>query len=121
MNELELSAHRLEELSNTLLVSPKGIIRGLTCESFRTQIDGLLEQTQATSIVIDFSDVGSIDSSAAGFLLNIHDRLDTRGGRLALANLTPGVRLVIDSIGLTSFFTVYPSLEEAVEELGSSD
>lgn len=121
MKELELSAHPFEDHSNTLLVSPKGIIRGVTSESFRTQINELLKQTEATSIVIDFSKVGSIDSSTAGFLLNIHDRLDTRGGRLALASLTPEVQVVIDSIGLTSFFAVYPSLEDAVEELGSAD
>jgi anti-anti-sigma factor len=118
--ELKLTAHHLEDLEDTLLVSPEGTIRGPTTASFREQVDGLLEQTQTASLVIDFSQVQSIDSSTAGFLLNVHDRLDNRGGRLALAALTPSVRVVIDSIGLTTFFSVYPTLEDAVHEFGAS-
>ena len=119
MEELKLTAHALEELEDTLLLSPEGTIRGAMSETFRNHVEGLLEQTQTKSLVIDFSGVQSIDSSTAGFLLNVHDRLDGRGGRLALAALTPTVRVVIDSIGLTTFFSVYPTVEDAVSELGT--
>ncbi len=113
MEELNIAAHALEEVEDALLLTPQGTIRAQTTEQFRKHVDRLLEQTQAASVVIDFGGVDSIDSSAAGYLLNLHDRL---GGKLALAFLPSGVRMVIDSIGLTTFFTVCATVEEAVEE-----
>lgn len=67
--------------------------------------------------MIDFTRVDYIDSSTCGYLLNVHDRLNNKGGTLALCCLSPGVRVVIDSIGLTTFFTVCETLDDALRAL----
>lgn len=117
VEDLKITAHPLQEVQDALLLTPRGTIRSRTSEQFRKHVDELLKETQTASVVIDFAGVDSIDSSAAGYLLNMHDRLSGMGGKLALACMPSGVRLVIDSIGLTTFFTVCSTIEEAVEEL----
>lgn len=102
-----------------LVVSPSGTIRARTAEQFRQHVDAVLaEGADVTALVFDMDEVDSIDSSTAGYLLNVHDRLRDRGGNLALAGLRPGVRVVIDSIGLTTFFTVCETVDEALLQLG---
>lgn len=117
LDELKITAHALEGVEDCLLLTPMGTIRSGSGEQFRNHVDQLLEQTSTPSLVIDFAGVDSIDSSTAGYLLKIHDRLDTKGGKLALAGLPASVRVVIDSIGLTTFFTVCETVEEAVHEV----
>ncbi len=102
-----------------LVVSPSGAIRARTAEQFRAHVDAVLaDGADVTALVFDMDEVDSIDSSTAGYLLNVHDRLRDRGGNLALAGLQPGVRVVIDSIGLTTFFTVCETVDEALLQLG---
>ena len=119
LNELKITAHSLEGVDDCLLLTPLGTIRSTSGEQFRSHVDQLLEQTAVPSLVIDFGGVDYIDSSTAGYLLKVHDRLSTKGGKLALAGLHAAVRVVIDSIGLTTFFTVCETVEEAVHEIGS--
>ena len=118
MEKLKIRDRPLGNVDHGHVVAPAGPIRATNCEMFRDHVDALLlEKDEITALVVDFSKVEFIDSSTAGFLLSVHDRLSERGGALALAALTPGVRVVIDSIGLTTFFMVCETIEEAAEEL----
>lgn len=120
VDELRLETRDLDDgIGQTLLVAPAGPVRGSNGEFFRAEVDRLIDEEGACSLVLDFGEVESIDSSGAGYLLNVHDRLEARGGKLALLNLSPGVRIVIDSIGLTSFFSICQTLEDALDEVGA--
>jgi len=118
VTELKIEQQPLGDRNDAFVVAPQGPIRARAAEQFREYVDRLLNGEGATGLVIDMTGVEYIDSSTAGYLLNVHDRLRTRGGVLALAELTPGVRVVIDSIGLTTFFTVCETVEEAALEVG---
>jgi anti-anti-sigma factor len=109
----------LEGVIAGIRVRPRGHVRGPTAEEFRQYVNGILDEGLTTWLVIDFAKVNSIDSSTAGYLLNLHDRMGELGGALALARLTPTVRVVIESIGLMSFFTVTETIEDAILEFGS--
>lgn len=99
-----------------LVLAPRGPIRARNFELFREHVDAQLEQG-AHLVVVDCKDVEYLDSSTAGYLLMVHDRLKARLGGLALARLSTGVRVVIDSIGLTSFFSVADTVDEAIAAL----
>ncbi|MGE0709298.1 MAG: STAS domain-containing protein [Planctomycetota bacterium] len=109
----------LPRLIGGLLIRPRGHIRAATSEEFREHVNGLLADGLTTWLVVDLSEVDSIDSSTAGYLLNLHDKMSQRGGSLALADLSPAVRVVIESIGLMTFFTVTETVQDAVEEFRS--
>ncbi len=121
--DLRIRQRSIDELGTGLVLAPEGPIRARTAEQFREHVDGLLgdgagDGSAVKALVLDLAAVDSIDSSTAGFLLNLHDRLRDRGGNLALADLQDGVQVVIDSIGLTTFFTVCESVDEALQQLG---
>lgn len=113
---MRIEQEPLEDLDRGWLVRPQGPIRARATDAFRARVDALLDSA-ATSLLLDLDGVDSIDSSTAGYLLMVHDRLKASGGNLALARLQPGVHVVIDSIGLTSFFRVCDSVEEATRHL----
>jgi anti-anti-sigma factor len=111
-----ISHSPLSGVDNGVCVAPCGPLRARQGEQFREQLDELLE-TLPTVLVLDLEGCDTIDSSACGYLLMVHDKLKARGGSLALASLTPGVQVVIDSIGLSRFFTVCDSVDDAVHRL----
>jgi anti-anti-sigma factor len=117
VQDLKLETRHLDDLETQLLVTPKGPIRARNSEAFREQVDALMAAPGTTSMVIDLSQVDSVDSATAGYFLNVHDRLSKRGGKLALARLSTGVQVVIDSIGLTTFFLVCQTVEDGVEAI----
>ncbi len=117
---LSISEGPLDGVDDGIVVHPRGPIRAREGEAFRTHIDALLK-TQPSNLVIDFGQCEGIDSSAAGYLLMLHDKLRESGGRLALADLPQSVQMVIDSIGLTSFFTVCDTVGDAATRIRDGD
>ena len=115
MDQLRMKTESLPNMGDEgLVVRPAGPIRARIGEQFRESVNTLLEDL--TALIIDFSDVEYIDSATTGYLLNVHDKLQGKGGTLVLTCLPTSVQVVIDSIGLTTFFTVCTTLEEAIQE-----
>ncbi|MEZ6187655.1 MAG: STAS domain-containing protein [Planctomycetota bacterium] len=103
---------QLDDVPQAVILQPSGPLRTERAEGFRqaleTECAGPTER-----IIVDFTDVDYLDSTTLGHLLNAHDRLNKKGGRLILAALSPDVSLVVDSIGLTSFFAITDTVHEA--------
>jgi anti-anti-sigma factor len=108
---VEIEREPLEGFPQGLVVRPAGPVKAKSCAAFRDSMGAMVDE--ATQLVIDFGRVEYIDSSTAGFLLKLHDQMGAKGGALALVNLPANVRVVVDSLGLTSFFTVCDTIEEA--------
>ena len=64
--------------------------------------------------VVDMSDVSFIDSTGLSALVTARKRLRAEGCELRLVIDRPNVRKVFDVTGLSDFFAIFPSLEEAV-------
>ena len=69
-------------------------------------------------IVLDLSKVEFIDSSGLGAIVAAMKSLG-RDRKLALAGLTPTVERVFKLTRMDSVFSVFPTLEGALNELGS--
>ena len=117
--ELPITQQALDGVEGGVYVRPSGPVRGQAGVAFREHIARILPHTQA--LVIDLSEVQHIESAALGYLLNVHDDLTGRGGRLALADLSEAVQVVLDSIGFTSLFTITDTIDEAVDAVAASD
>jgi anti-anti-sigma factor len=65
-------------------------------------------------VVLDFGRVKTLSSEAIGYILAIHRRQEARGKRLALANVSPPLASILDTLNLLHILRVAPTLEEAL-------
>lgn len=112
METLSITERPFPGVDDGVLLAPAGQLRARGGEAFRAHVEALLERAP-TALIIDLGQTESIDSSGAGYLLRVHDRLAAQGAPMALVAPSPGVRVVLDSIGLTEFFTVCESVSDA--------
>ncbi len=66
-------------------------------------------------LILDLSTVGFLDSAALGVLLHTLRVATGAGGQLALANVNPPVRALLELVRATSVLPIYPSVESALE------
>ncbi len=65
-------------------------------------------------MILDMSLVRYINSSGLRTLADILTQNKSNGGDLKLVNLSPKVSRVFQIIGFDKFFTIYPTVEEAM-------
>ena len=82
---------------------------------FRQAIDDALA-SGARSIVIDAAGVSLLDSSGAGELVAAHQLLQSLGGRLSIARMSPKVGGVLVATRLTGVLDLHDSIEGALLE-----
>lgn len=78
-------------------------------EGLRTLIDG-----GARKLVIDFSAVAHLSSSALGMLITVRQQLDEVHGSIKLCNIRPEILEVFKITSLDKLFSIYPSADEAL-------
>jgi len=117
--------------SSHLLIHP---IRDVTVVNFRTSsiLDALqvqqigealydLVDTRAlTKIVVDFSDVKFLSSSALGVLITLHKKAAAIKGRVVLCGLRPELRRVFEISRLDKLLDLHETEEQARATFGIS-
>jgi anti-sigma B factor antagonist len=68
-------------------------------------------------LLLDFSEVGYIDSSGLATLVEYYQGSRTYSGKICLAALSTRVKSVFDLVRLSEIFSISPSMEEAKESL----
>jgi len=109
--ELSLSTR---ESAGALVVDVAGEIDGYTLPKLRERLVGLVNDG-AKSIVVNLEAVEFIDSTGLGVLVGALKRMQTRGGTLGLVCHQEGLLRVFTITGLEKVFSIYPTVEEAVE------
>jgi anti-sigma B factor antagonist len=71
----------------------------------------LLECPPRGRIVLDLAGVGYISSNGVGLLSTTMVKAEKLAKTLVLANIPPRVRVIMDTLGLLSFFTVEGSCD----------
>lgn len=75
---------------------------------FRAAYESLLETGAVREIVIDFSEVDYLDSSALGMLLLLREKADGAGKSIVLAGLKGAVKQVLDIANFGKLFSIRP-------------
>lgn len=78
----------------------------------------LLEQHSAHRLVLELDEVRQLDDDMIDQLLELHDRIQERGGLLRICGISPASRDLLLSRRVDDRFVPYSDREEAV--LGSS-
>lgn len=85
-------------------------------DALRQQLTDVSDGHQ--QVVIDFSNVTFVDSSALGAFVALLRRLNQKGGELKVAGLRPTVKTVFELTRLDKVFASYATVEEAVNAFG---
>ncbi len=65
-------------------------------------------------IIIDFTEINYIDSTAIGLLVNIKRNAEEVGGNLVIASVNDDVMNVFSITGIDKFIDIYTSVEDAL-------
>ena len=93
----------------------KGRLTYDTATDFKQRVTDLV-QSGARLIVLDFSGVAYLDSSALGATIIVHNLCERNGGSLRLFALQPDVMNIFEQTRLSQHFSIFPTEAEALGE-----
>lgn len=83
-----------------------------TVAKLRQALSGLQERG-VDRLVLDMAETRYVNSTALAVLVKFAEGFRERGGGVALARVTPRVKLVFEMLGLLVFFKFYDTVEAA--------
>jgi anti-sigma B factor antagonist len=110
---LAISCRRIEP--NTAVVAPTGSLDLKSAPELKRTLSDLLG-TGGSRLILDFSRVSFIDSTALGVLISLKRNL-AWPEMMAIAAPSREVIDLLELTGITRVFTIYPSVDAAVSSL----
>jgi anti-anti-sigma factor len=83
-----------------------GDVDALTQADYRRAANDILSETDAKTLVVDMTEVATIDSSGLGLLVHLHSATRDRGVAMVLVNVPPRADALLKRTGLHRVFTV---------------
>jgi anti-sigma B factor antagonist len=80
------------------------------------QLLALVAQEADPRVVVDFTNVGHMSSSALGMLITLHKRIREKKGVLRLCNIAPSIFEVFKITRLNEIFGIKDSRDRAIKE-----
>lgn len=101
----------------TVGFSDRKILDEMSIMQIGDQLNALVAEAEKPKIVLDFSSVAHMSSSALGVLITAHKRIREKGGQLRLCNIESAIYEVFVITRLNEIFTICDSREEAMKSL----
>ena len=101
------------------VISLAGEVDLYTAPEFKAQLLDAIGKG-ARQVIVDFTDTTFIDSTTLGVLVGGVKRLRTSDGELALVCSDRNITKIFEITGLDRVFTIYPTRDDAVAELGTT-
>ena len=99
----------------TTIVAPSGDIDGRSALAFQEVV--AVNVTEGSRVLLDLSGVPLMTSAGLRVLLLVYRQATVSNGRVLLCGLNSDIRGSMSATGFLSFFTVYPTREEALAAL----
>ena len=116
MPDLTLDVQKIPSAGNAALVVMAGSIDAKTVPGFQEQMNRVKDDG-AIKFVLDMEGIKYVNSTGLGFLVNLADSLDPKGGGIALVKLHPKVKVVFDMLGLNAFFKIFGNRNDAINSM----
>lgn len=115
-NSQRLSVQVENEITVVELLSQK-ILDEMVIAEIGEQLNQLVGRQEYPRLVLDFSHVSHMSSSALGMLITLHKRVREKGGHLRLCCVQPAIYEVFVITRLNEIFQINQSREEALKGL----
>ena len=100
-----------------VLLSDQRILDELSISQIGSDLTEIIEEADNPRIVINFSKVTNMSSSALGMLITLHKRAREAGGELRLCNIQPTIQEVFKITRLDEIFQICPTQDAAVSSI----
>ncbi len=107
----------IEDRSGVSVLRLTGELLATDDAVFADAVMPLVEQGTKSRIILDLGGVSLISSVAMGTLERLTAQVNSRGGRMLLANLRPFVADVLKVTNLDKFFEIHESVEDDLKQL----
>jgi anti-sigma B factor antagonist len=101
----------------TVELTDKKILDEVSISAIGEQLYALVAESASPKLVLDFSPVGHMSSSALGMLITLHKRIREKHGELRLCGIQPGIYEVFAITRLNEIFQISPTRQEALQSL----
>jgi len=99
------------EQENVLRVDVEGRLVAAVAPQLREEV--LAKMNDGTNVLFDLSRMVHIDSSGLGVLVQILQKAKAGGGKVVLAALQSGPKIVFDITKVSRVFEIVPTVEDA--------
>ena len=104
-------AWNMSEEGKTLTVEIDGRLVAAVAPALREEILGKLKD--GMNVLFDLSGMVHIDSSGLGVLVQVLQKVKAGGGKVVLAALQPGPKIVFDITKVSRVFEIVPTVADA--------
>lgn len=104
-------AWNITEENNTLNVAIDGRLVAAVAPALREEIFGRLHA--GANVLFDLGNMVHIDSSGLGVLVQVLQKTKALGGKVVLAALQPGPKIVFDITKVSRVFEIVPTVADA--------
>lgn len=84
-------------------------------QKIRRKLDNEIERYMPKEIIFDFSKVSFMDSAGIGLLIGRYKLAKMLGGKVKIANITPGVRKIFEMSGILRIISEVKNEEKEVQ------
>ena len=111
-----MAAHVAREIEGVTVID---VDSSFSREAF-TQLLAMIQQRiekSSISVLLNLAKLPQINSEGIGFLVLMHDRCQTAGGRMALCNVQGMVEHVLKLAGVLTFFKIHPDEQAGIADI----
>jgi len=90
-----------------------------SAERLRSQIDATYEKSSCKHIILDFSNVGFMDSSGIGMIIGRYKNAEKRGGRLFITSMNSEMERLYNISGLAKIIFRSDTVEDALTSINT--
>lgn len=115
--DIEIQVEEVPGVSDAIILRIRGELDTPTLPQLRSKLASIKSENWKR-IALDLEGVSYANSTSLGTMVKEGDELSSAGGELIILKPQPKVELVMDMLGLSQFFKVFKSEEEAITYLG---
>ena len=104
----------LEDNSDVAVLKLSGELDADTASKLHTTLADLLDRP-VPRIVVDLSDLKFCDSVGLSAFIVSKQVIAARGGWLSFAGANPFLSSLMETVGLSRYFAIFPTVEEAID------
>lgn len=120
MAALHLAAEQLPDLPNTVLITMSGDLDATTVQEYDAFL-GPLQDLGDPNLLFDMKGCMYVTETGLGSFVVTASHTESLGGRMALFNVEPRIRVVFKMLGLDNYFHMFDSKEAAIAYLAGSN